>query len=95
MKKMNLGKCQECIFPYFAMILPGNATLRVYFLPPDGAKIAVGFDVSTPFLTLLKSLLRLKVIFSHHNPTRNRWSYLLGAIRGHSSSSRTVSSSGI
>lgn len=32
---------------YFAMILPGSATLKVHSRPLPGLKTAVGFDVST------------------------------------------------
>lgn len=31
---------------YFAMMLPGRATLTVYGLPLDGLKTAVGLEVS-------------------------------------------------
>ena len=50
-------------YSYFAIILPGNATLKVYFLPSDASKIAVGFDVSISSKGLLEPLLRFTYKF--------------------------------
>jgi hypothetical protein len=54
----------ETSFTYFAMILPGKATLTVQSRPFVGLKRAVGFDVSrggvAPLTLSLASLLRFR-----------------------------------
>lgn len=51
---------------YFAMILPGSATLNVHCRPPPGLKTALGLEVSTviPFDVPLRSCLSFRFCLS-------------------------------